>query len=43
MSRGHTQYPVFAPGSSEVAVGLFGLFIACWIQFAPTAHAHSYF
>ena len=25
--RGHTQYPVFAPGSSEVALGLFVSFL----------------
>ena len=40
--RGHAQYPAFFPGSSEVAVGLFGLFVAS-PEFAPTAHAHSYF
>ena len=25
--RGHAQYPTFAPGSSEMAVGFFGLFV----------------
>ena len=43
--RGHAQYPAFAPGSSEVAAGVvfFGLFVSCCPEFAPTAHAHSYF
>ena len=41
--RGHAQYPAFAPGSLEVAVGLFGLFVSCCPEFAPTVHAHSYF
>ena len=41
--RGSVQYPAFAPGSSEVAVGLFGLFVSCCPEFAPTAHARSYF
>ena len=27
--RGHAQCPAFAPGSSEVAVGLFDLFVSC--------------
>ena len=27
--RGHVQYPNFAPDSSEVAVGFFGLFVSC--------------
>ena len=27
--RGHAQYPAFAPGSSRVAVGFFGLFSFC--------------
>ena len=26
--RGHAQYPTFAPGSSEMAVGFFGLFVS---------------
>ena len=34
---------LFAPGSSEVAVGLFGLFVSYCPEFAPDAHAHSYF
>ena len=25
---GHVQYPAFAPGSSEVTVGFFGLFVS---------------
>ena len=29
--RGHIQYPAFALGSSEVAVGLLGLFL-CFAQ-----------
>ena len=32
--RGHAQYPAFVPGSLEVAVGLFGLFL-CHLEFAP--------
>ena len=28
---------------SEVAVGLFGLFVSYWPEFAPSAHARSYF
>lgn len=27
--RGHARYSVFAPSSSEVAVGFFGLFVSC--------------
>ena len=30
MCSGHAQDPAFAPGSSEVAVGLFGLFVSCY-------------
>ena len=47
--RGHVQYPAFAlhpvfvPGSSEVAVGFFGLFVSCCPEFATTVHACSYF
>ena len=41
--RGHAQCPAFAPSCSEVAVGLFGLFVASCPEFAPAAHAHSYF
>ena len=46
--RGHVQYPVFAPGSSEVAVGgffvLFGLvwvFLYLVVQNLPQLHMHS--
>ena len=34
---GHARYPAFAPRSSEVAVGISGLFVSC-PEFAPTAH-----
>ena len=37
--RGHVQYPAFAPGSSKVAVGFFGLFVSFGPEFAPTEHA----
>ena len=30
MCSGHAQDPDFAPSSSEVAVGLFGLFVSCY-------------
>ena len=32
--RGHAQDPAFAPGSSEVAVGLFDLFVS-FVQNLP--------
>ena len=32
--RGHVQYPNFAPDSSEVAVGFFGLFVS-FVQNLP--------
>ena len=32
--RGHAQYPAFAPGSSKVAVGFFGLFVS-FVQNLP--------
>ena len=32
--RGHTQYPAFAPASSKVAVGFFGLFVS-FVQNLP--------
>ena len=40
-----SQQLVFAPGSSEVAVGFFGLFVFFFFgpEFAPTARAYSYF
>ena len=38
-----SQHPVFAPGSSKVAVGFFGLFVAFVQNLPPTAHARSYF
>ena len=37
-----SRHSVFAPASSEMAVRLFGLCIFC-PEFAPTAHAQSYF
>ena len=43
MYRGQAQYPAFAPGSSEVTVGFFGLFVSLGPESAPTAHAHGYF
>ena len=39
MCRGHSA---FAPGSSEVAVGLLGLFVSHCPAFAPTTHACIY-
>ena len=45
--RVHAQYPVFAPGSSEMAVLVGGgegcLFVSFCAEFAPGAQAHSYF
>ena len=38
--RGHAQYPAFAPGSSKLAVGFFGLCIFC-PEFFPTAVSFS--
>ena len=32
--RGHAQYPAFAPGSSKLAVGFFGLFVS-FVQNLP--------
>ena len=43
LCSGHAQDPAFAPGSSEAAVGLFGLFVSCCPEYAPIAHACSYF
>ena len=43
MYRWHAQYPAFAPGSSEVTVGFFGLFVSLGPESAPTAYAHGYF
>ena len=48
--RGHVPYPVFAPGSSKVAVWVFCV-LFCFLaslyllgpEFAPTVHACSYF
>ena len=40
--RDHAQYPVFAPGTSETAVGLWPLCILLFV-IAPTAHVCSYF
>ena len=33
--RGHAQYPVFAPGSAEVAVGVFLVFLYLVVQNLP--------
>ena len=41
--RGHVQYPAFAPSSSEVAAEFFWSFCIFFPEFAPTAHACSYF
>ena len=41
--RGHVRYPAFAPGSSEVTVEVFGLFVSCCPEFPPAACAHRYF
>ena len=37
--RGHAQYTVFALGSSEVAVGFFGLFVS-FVHNLPKLHMH---
>ena len=37
------QYPAFAPGFSEVAVGFFDLFVSFSPESALTAHACGYF
>ena len=40
--RGHTQYPAFSPGSSEVAVGVFFLvFLYLLVQNLPQLHMHA--
>ena len=36
-----SQHPVFAPGSSKVATGLFGLFVYFWVQNLPQVHVHA--
>ena len=41
--RGHAQYSAFVPCSSEMTTGIFGLFSSYCPEFAPTAHAYSYF
>ena len=41
--RGHAQCPAFASGSSKVAIGFFDLFVSFGPEFAPAAHACSYF
>ena len=33
--RGHLQYPIFAPGSSKVAVGFFDLFVCSGSRICP--------
>ena len=46
--RGHgtvpcfcSQHPVFAPGSSEVAVGIFGLFVSFGSRICPSCPMHT--
>ena len=39
-SRGHAQYPAFAPDHSEVAVGLFG-FLYLAVHNLPQLHLHA--
>ena len=41
MCKGHAQYSPFAPGSSKVASGCFGLVVSFVHTFAPTTHAHA--
>ena len=38
---GHVHYSAIAPGTSEAAVGVFGLFVAFRSKFAPTVHENS--
>lgn len=40
---GHAQYSAFAPGSSEVAVGIFALFVAHCSEFVPAVYACGHF
>ena len=40
--RDHAQDPILLPAHQKWQLG-FGLFVACWSSFAPTAHARSYF
>ena len=35
------QYPAFAPGSSKVAFGIFGLFVS-FVQNLPQLHIHAF-
>ena len=37
--RNHAEYPAFAPGISEAAVGFWPF---CILQLAPIAHARGY-
>ena len=39
--RGHAQYPAFAPSSSEVAVGVFLVFLYLFVQNLPQLHMHA--
>ena len=41
LCRGHAQYPAFAPGSSKVAVGFFGLFISFGFRNLPHLPMHT--
>ena len=41
--RGYARDPAFAPGSSDLAVGVFGSFCVFCPEFAPTVHARGYF
>ena len=38
---GHVHYSAIAPGSSEAAIGFFGLFVAFRSKFAPAVHENS--
>ena len=42
VSRGHVQYQAFALSSSEVTVELIWSFCICYLEFASTAHGHTY-
>ena len=39
--RGHVQYPIFAPGSSEVTVGFFLVFLYLVIHNLPQPYMHT--
>ena len=38
--KGHVQYPAYATGSSELAAGVFGLFVS-FVQKLPQLHSHT--